>query len=84
MNNRTLQSLIVYVFIFGSSTASLPVTCLAFLYSDGSMWAPIASGLIWFVSLCGAGLCYRDLRNNAAGFASCVDEQKANGLNQNC
>lgn len=62
MNNRTLQSLIVRTVLFGATTVALAWSGLAYLYGDGSKWAPIANGVIWLVSLCCAGLCYRELR----------------------
>lgn len=79
MQNRTLQSLIVHVFLFGCSTVSLAWAGLAFFYSDGSMWVPIANGFIWLVSLCGAVLCYRALRVIAPGLAHFGDCQKTCG-----
>lgn len=83
MNNRTLQSLIVHTFLFGGTTVSLVWSGLAFLYGDGPMWAPIANGFIWLVSLFGAGLCYRELRVIGAGLAQCADDHAAKGLMPN-
>lgn len=61
MNNRTLQSLIIHVFLFGASTVSLVWSGLTAFYGNGPLWALILNGVIWLVSLCGARLCYRDL-----------------------
>lgn len=60
MSNRTLQAMIVHVFLFGCTTVSLAWTCLSYFYSEGPPWAPIVNGVIWLASLCGAVLCYRE------------------------
>lgn len=85
MRNRTLQALIVHVFLFGGTTVSLAWSGLIFLYGAGPMWAPIANGFIWFVSLCGAVLCYRELRGiGTGGSRSSVDQQATGHSPSSC
>ncbi|CRN69880.1 hypothetical protein AX279_17865 [Pseudomonas sp. J237] len=84
MNNRTLQSLIVHTFLFGATTVSLAWSGLAYFYGDGSMWAPIVNAVIWLASLCGAGLCYRELRVIGATPDQSAEEQPVNGLKPSC
>lgn len=83
MKNRTLQSLIVHVFLFGCTTVSLAWSGFSFLYGDGPIWAPIANGFICLVSLCGAWLCYRELRVIGTELSHCSVEQNAEGIKPN-
>jgi hypothetical protein len=64
MNNRTLQALIVYVFIFGCTTVSLLWTGLDCFFNEGAIWKPAANTITWLITFYGAVLCYRELRVN--------------------
>lgn len=84
MSKRTLETLIAHVFLMGCTTVAFVWTALDHVYNDGSLWMPIVNALIWSVALCGAVLCYLELRDIEAGRSEASLKQKDECLKPNC